>query len=40
MSATRFARLSVCWKDDWDGCPIEVLELSTTIKELGARFEE
>lgn len=32
--------LIVCWKDDWDGCPIEVLELATTIKKLGARFEE
>jgi len=31
--------LIVCWKNDWDGCPLEVMELSTIIKDLGARFE-
>jgi len=28
----------VCWKHDWPSCPVEVIELSTTIKKLGARF--
>lgn len=29
----------VCWKHDWQGCPLEVIELSRVIKKLGARFE-
>jgi predicted RNA-binding protein len=28
--------LIVCWKHDWKDCPIEVLELSERIKDLGA----
>jgi len=32
--------LVVCWKNDWNECPLEVIELSTTIRKLGARFEE
>ncbi|MEM3693419.1 MAG: hypothetical protein QXI39_05310 [Candidatus Bathyarchaeia archaeon] len=29
----------VCWKHDWLECPLEVIELSEVIKNLGARFE-
>jgi predicted RNA-binding protein len=29
----------VCWKHDWEDCPIEVIELSDVIKKLGAVFE-
>ncbi|MGC1616825.1 MAG: hypothetical protein WA736_19275, partial [Candidatus Acidiferrum sp.] len=28
------ADLIVCWEHDWKGCPIDVLELRTAIKEL------
>ncbi|MEM2988122.1 MAG: hypothetical protein QXK26_03675, partial [Candidatus Bathyarchaeia archaeon] len=31
--------LIVCWKHDWPECPLEVIELSEVIKNLGARFE-
>jgi hypothetical protein len=31
--------LIVCWKHDWQECPLEVIELSEVIKSLGARFE-
>jgi len=31
--------LIVCWKNDWKECPLQVIELSTIIRELGARFE-
>ncbi len=24
----------VCWEDNWEACPIEVLELKTAIQEL------
>jgi transcriptional regulator with XRE-family HTH domain len=32
----------VCWKNDWSNCPphIQVIELSTAIRKLGARFQE
>lgn len=26
--------LIVCWKHNWDGCPLEVIELSTVMEEL------
>src|SRR3990172_2184636 len=29
--------LIVCWKDDWNECPIEVLELKNVIKYLGSK---
>jgi hypothetical protein len=32
--------LIVCWKHNWTGCPVPVIELSTEIRKLGARFEE
>lgn len=28
--------LIVCWKHDWEECPLEVIELSEVIKSLGA----
>jgi hypothetical protein len=28
--------LIVCWKNNWEGCPLEVVELSTMIKALTA----
>lgn len=31
--------LIVCWKHDWQECPLEVIELSEVVKDLGARFE-
>jgi len=31
--------LIVCWKHDWQECPLEVIELSEVVKKLGARFE-
>jgi len=29
----------VCWEHDWKECPLEVIELSSVLKKLGARFE-
>jgi len=31
--------LIVCWKHDWQECPLEVIDLSEVVKKLGARFE-
>ncbi len=28
--------LIVCWKNNWEGCPLEVIELSTVMKEFAA----
>jgi hypothetical protein len=28
--------LLVCWKHNWEGCPLEVIELSTVMEELAA----
>ena len=28
--------LIVCWIHDWEECPVEVLELNTTVKRLPA----
>ena len=29
--------LIICWKHNWEGCPLEVLELSKVIAEIGKR---
>jgi hypothetical protein len=35
--STEGCDLVVCWQHDWPDCPIEVLELKSTLKELAAR---
>jgi len=31
---TKSCELLVCWENGWEDCPVEVLELSTTLKRL------